>query len=169
MTPSTTGGRSRGSSFRGRSLAGIGLAAALGATAAGIGLAVTGGANTANGNDFTPTECGTYSGEGCAPPSQRVDLKRPSFSHPTDVTNPLFPISTLTSAVRLGQVDGEPFRAETTLLPGTTTVVWDGRRIKTLVSLYTAYRNGRIEEVASDRYARADDGAVWYLGEDVVD
>lgn len=33
--------------------------------------------------------------------------------------------------------------------------------------MYTAYRDGRIEEVAIDRYAQADDGAVWYLGEEV--
>lgn len=115
------------------------------------------------------TECGTYSGTGCAPDSQRVDLTRPSFSNPTKVTNPLFPIGRLPSVVLVGQVDGEPFRSETTLLPETRTVEWEGRRIETLVSQYTAYRNGRIEEVAIDRYAQADDGSVWYLGEDVVD
>ena len=32
-----------------------------------------------------------------------------------------------------------------------------------------AYRGGRLEEVALDRYAQADDGSVWYLGEDVFD
>ena len=168
MTATRTDDTSPGRRPR-RLFAGIGLAAVVVATAAGIGLAITGGTGTASSSDFTPTECGTYRGTGCAPASRRVDLERPSFSNPTKVTNPLFPISELSSAVLLGQVDGEPFRAETTLLPGTTTVVWDGRRIETLVSQYTAYRNGRIEEVAVDRYAQSDDGAVWYLGEDVVD
>jgi hypothetical protein len=118
---------------------------------------------------FTPTECGTYSGRGCAPASERVDLRRPAFSRPTSITNPLFPISRLRSALLLGHVDGKPFRSETTLLPGTSAVVWDGRRIGVLVSQYMAYLDGRLEEVALDRYAQADDGSVWYLGEDVFD
>jgi hypothetical protein len=32
-----------------------------------------------------------------------------------------------------------------------------------------AYLDGRLDEVAIDRYAQADDGSVWYLGEDVFD
>ena len=115
------------------------------------------------------SECGTYSGTGCAPDSRRVDLGTPSFSNPTRVVNPLFPISDLHSVVLLGREDGHPFRSETTLLPGTRTVVWNGRRIAVLVSQYMAWRDGRLEEVALDRYAQADDGSVWYFGEDVVD
>jgi hypothetical protein len=118
---------------------------------------------------FTSTACGTYSGRGCAPPGRRVDLARPSFSNPTEITNPLFPISRLRSTVLLGHVDGKPFRTETTLLPGTRTVEWAGRRIPVLVSQYMAYLDGRLTEVAIDRYAQADDGSVWYLGEDVFD
>jgi hypothetical protein len=114
-------------------------------------------------------ECGTYSGRGCAPDSARVDLAKPVFTHPTNVVNPLFPIARLRSAVLLGKVDGRPFRSETTLLPQTSTVAWDGRRIEVLLSQYVAWRDGRIEEAALDRYAQADDGSVWYLGEDVVD
>jgi hypothetical protein len=117
----------------------------------------------------TATVCGTYSGRGCAPANQRVDLARPSFSHSTTITNPLFPIGRLRSAVLLGHVDGKPFRSETTLLPETRTVAWNGRRVRVLVSQYLAYLDGRLEEVAIDRYAQADDGSVWYLGEDVFD
>jgi len=114
-------------------------------------------------------DCGTYDGQGCAPASARVDLRRPVFSHPTRITNPLFPISRLQSAVLLGRVDGQPFRSETTLLPRTSAVVWDGKRIRVRLSQYMAFVNERIDEVALDRYAQADDGSVWYLGEDVVD
>ncbi|MDQ3155690.1 MAG: hypothetical protein M3Q98_03050 [Actinomycetota bacterium] len=117
----------------------------------------------------TSTECGTYSGKGCAPSTARVDLKPPKFSHPTRVTNPLFPIGKLRSAVLLGEVDGLPFRSETTLLPGTGTVMLGGKAIKVLRSQYTAYLDHRLAEVAIDRYAQADDGSVWYLGEDVYD
>ena len=116
-----------------------------------------------------PTPCGTVDGRGCAEPAKRVDLARPSFSNSTSITNPLFPISRLRSVVLLGHVDDKPFRTETTLLPGTRTVTWNGERIRVLVSQYMAYLDGRLEEVALDRYAQADDGSVWYLGEDVFD
>lgn len=119
--------------------------------------------------EWPVTRCGTYSGKGCAPVSDRVDVQRPKFSHPTLITNPLFPISALDSVVLLGEVDGLPFRSETTLIPGPHTVIVDGKPISVVVSQYTAYLDGRIDEVAIDRYAQADDGSVWYLGEDVFD
>jgi hypothetical protein len=103
-----------------------------------------------------------------APDSERVDLVMPSFSHPTKVTNPLFPIGSL-DAVIVGEVDGEPLKIETTLLPQTKTVQWNGQRIQALQSQFCAYLKGRITEVAVDLYAQADDASVWYLGEDVVD
>ena len=103
-----------------------------------------------------------------APDSERVDLVLPSFSNPTEVTNPLFPIGSL-NAVIVGEVDGEPLKIETTLLPETKTVDWNGQRVKALQSQFCAYLKGRITEVAVDLYAQADDGSVWYLGEDVVD
>ena len=119
--------------------------------------------------EWPVTRCGTYGGEGCAPTSQRVDVVRPTFTRPTKITNPLFPISALVSVVLLGEVDGLPFRSETTLIPGPHSVTVDGKPIEVVVSQYTAYLGGRIEEVALDRYAQADDGSVWYLGEDVFD
>ena len=103
-----------------------------------------------------------------APDSARVDLVVPSFSHPTKVTNPLFPISNL-NAVIVGEVGGEPLKIETTLLPQTKTVEWSGQRVEALQSQFCAYLKGRITEVAVDLYAQADDGSVWYFGEDVVD
>jgi hypothetical protein len=103
-----------------------------------------------------------------APDSARVDLVVPSFSHPTRVTNPLFPISTL-NAVIVEEVGGEPLKIETTLLPETKTVEWNGRRVEAVQSQFCADLKGRITEVAVDLYAQADDGSVWYLGEDVVD
>ena len=104
-----------------------------------------------------------------APASERVDLTMPTFTHPTEVTNPLFPVSAQRSVLFLGHVDGEPFRTEVTLLPFTRIVEWQGQRVETLVSQYMAYLDGRIQEVAYDLYAQADDGSVWYFGEDVSD
>ena len=103
-----------------------------------------------------------------APDKERIDLVAPSFSHPTRVTNPLFPIGHL-DAVILGEVAGRPLKIETTLLPETKTVDWGGQRVQALQSQFCAYLEGRINEVAVDLYAQADDGSVWYFGEDVVD
>jgi hypothetical protein len=123
----------------------------------------------AGGVEWPITECGTYSGGGCGPVDRLVDLDKPTFTNPTTIDNPLYPISTLDSVVLLGTVDDVPFRSETTLLDGTATVVWDGREIEVLLVQYAAYSDGRITEVAIDRYAQADDGSVWYFGEDVYD
>jgi hypothetical protein len=104
-----------------------------------------------------------------APERSRVDLDMPSFSDPTSVTNPLFPVSRQESVLMVGHVDGKPFRTEVTLLPETRIIEWQDRRVETLVSQYTAFLDGRIQEVAYDYYAQADDGSVWYFGEDVAD
>jgi hypothetical protein len=104
-----------------------------------------------------------------APESERVDLEMPTFSDPTNITNPLFPVSVQDSVLMLGHVDGGPFRTEVTLLPETQIIEWEGQRVETLVSQYNAFLDGRIQEVAYDYYAQADDGSVWYFGEDVFD
>jgi hypothetical protein len=104
-----------------------------------------------------------------APESDRVDTSVPIFSNPGNITNPLFPVSQQESVLMLGRVDGEPFRAEVTLLPETRIVEWEGQQVEVLVSQYAAFLDGRIEEIAYDLYAQADDGSVWYFGEDVFD
>src|SRR5262245_39853592 len=69
------------------------------------------------GSQSSTRPCPTDSGRGCAPDSRRVDLYTPTFSNPTLVTNPYYPISKLHSVVFTGTVDSRPFRTETTLLP----------------------------------------------------
>ncbi len=105
-----------------------------------------------------------------APDSARRDLVTAPFSNPTSITNPLFPISDLHSAVLNGHVDGKVFHTETTLLPWTRIVEWTpGQCVRVLVSQYMAFLDGRLQETAIDLYAQADDGSVWYLGESVYD
>ncbi|MGH2606532.1 MAG: hypothetical protein ACRDG5_08055 [Anaerolineales bacterium] len=109
-------------------------------------------------------------GSGClpiAPDSERVDLAPPSFSNPTHIDNRLHPTGVVQSAVYLGRVEGLPFRSEVTLLPRTKTIFWNGQQVEVLESQYVADLDGRIHEVARDWYAQADDGSVWYFGEDV--
>ena len=103
------------------------------------------------------------------PDADRVDLAMPVFSHPTQVTNPYFPVSSQASVLMLGHVDGKPFRTEVTLLPDTRVIDWAGQRVEVLVSQYVAFLDGQIQEVAYDLYAQDDDGNVWYFGEDVFD
>jgi hypothetical protein len=104
-----------------------------------------------------------------APESQRVDITMPTFSDPTNITNPLFPVSQQESVLLLGHVDDEAFRTEVTLLPETRIIDWEGQQVEVAVSQYVAFLGGSIEEVAYDLYAQADDGSVWYFGEDVFD
>jgi hypothetical protein len=104
-----------------------------------------------------------------APEGERIDTSMPTFSDPTTITNPLFSISQQESVLLLGHVDGEPFRTEVTLLPETRIIGWQGQQIEVAVSQYNAFLDGRITEVAFDLYAQADDGSVWYFGEDVFD
>jgi hypothetical protein len=110
------------------------------------------------------------SGSGClpvAPTSKRVDLVRPTFSNPTSISNPLHPSSRIAQVIYGGQVDGEPQRTEFSLLPGTKAIDWGGQRVEAVTLQYLSFLDGRIEEVALDWFAQADDGAVWYFGEDV--
>jgi hypothetical protein len=102
-----------------------------------------------------------------APDSERVDLATPTFSKPTPITNPLHPTSKVTQVIMGGHVEGKPFRTEVTLLPEIKPIAWAGETVDTAVIQYVAYLDGRIHEVALDWYAQADDGSVWYFGEDV--
>jgi hypothetical protein len=147
-------------------------AALLAATIAASGYRDEGGSASASGGEQETIASETIvqpvvEGLPVAPESERVDLASPTFSDPTSVSNPLFPISKQVSVLLLGRVDGESFRTEVTLLPETRIIEWQGRRVETLVSQYVAYLSGRIHEVAYDFYAQDDNGAVWYFGEDV--
>jgi hypothetical protein len=147
----------------------VALVLVLAALAAGIAIAAGGDSRQDTSAGSTPC-IKPDQGRGClplAPQSMRVDLARPSFSNPTRVVNPLHPTAEVPSVLMLGRVDRLPFRTEVTLLPETKTIEWNGRKVETLVSQYVAFLDGRIKEVALDWYAQADDGSVWYFGEDV--
>lgn len=96
-----------------------------------------------------------------------MDLTKPTFSDPTSITNPLFPRLPETQVIQLGTEAGDRLRFERTQLDRTRDIVWDGRRVETAVTHFVAYTNGRLVETALDYYAQADDGSVWYFGEDV--
>ena len=142
-------------------LIGVGLAAAL------MTSACTGGSGSTTTPDPTPTSTTASPSSSDPPASKRVDLAEPTFSDPTRITNPLFPKNAGTQVIQLGAEGDEQLRFEVTTLPDTKTIEWNGQLIEARVDHFMAYGDGRILEVAVDFYAQADDGAVWYFGEDV--
>jgi hypothetical protein len=102
-----------------------------------------------------------------APKSKRVDLAKPTFSHPLRITNPLHPTSEVDQVIYGGEVDGKPFRTEFTRLSYPKTITWRGKPTEVAIMQYLAFSDGRIHEVALDWFAQDDAGNVWYFGEDV--
>jgi len=103
-----------------------------------------------------------------APQGRRVDLDPPSFRDPIDSSNALFPFNSVHSALALGEVEGDPLRVETTLLPTRSEITLsDGTTVEAVESQSVTFRDGRISEVARRWYGQDDDGAVWHLGKEV--
>jgi hypothetical protein len=156
----------------GRSAARLGIGLTVALAAAGCGSGGESDGSAAPTTTATTTVCvKNEQGTAClpiAPDSARVDLARPTFANPTRITNTRFPVGVLTQVLQLGQEGGEPLRVEVTRLPRARAITWDGQRVDTVASQYVAYVDHRIREVAIDYYAQADDGAVWYFGEDVA-
>lgn len=148
----------------------LALGTALGVSGCGSG-AVPPGSDSSAGATVSPSTSASpnaaSSGQPSAGDGNRVDLGEPTFSDPTSITNPLFPISDLTQVVQLGAEAGHSLRHDITLLPETKTIDWNGQQVESLVSQFMAYKDGRLLEVAFDYFAQADDGSVWYFGEDV--
>jgi hypothetical protein len=151
--------------------AGVALMLAAGACSWGGGSGAGGSASNGVSPHGADSCVKNEQGTGClpvAPDSARVDLGKPGFSDPGRISNTRFPIGELTQVVQLGHEAGEPLRVEVSRLPGAKVLEWDGQRVGTVRSQFVAYRGGRIQEVAIDYYAQADDGSVWYFGEDVA-
>ena len=91
----------------------------------------------------------------------------PGFTHPTDITNPYLPLSALKRDVLEGKESGKKVRVERTMKPGTREFEIDGTKIAARIMEDREFANGKLTEVTLDYFAQADDGAVYYLGEDV--
>jgi hypothetical protein len=151
----------------------VALAAALAAGCSGTGPGGSAPAAPTTGTAVTAASACVENeqGTGClpiAPDSARVDRAKPRFSDPTRITNARFPVGELTQVLQLGHEGSQPLRVEVTRLPTTRTFTWDGQRVETVASQFTAFLGGRIREIAIDYFAQADDGSVWYFGEDVA-
>ena len=115
-----------------------------------------------------PTVAPTAAVPAAAPTSAaQATTEAPRFTHPTEITNPFYPISLIGHTIELGQEEGKPSRIEVTLLPDTKMIVWGGQQTESRVVQFVAYTDSKLVEVAYDYFAQADDGGVYYMGEDV--
>ena len=103
---------------------------------------------------------------------QAARAKKPSaaprFSHPRDITNPYLPLASLKQDVLEGREDGATVRVERTAKPELHKTFKVGKQsVETLAVEDREVENGQLAEVAMDYFAQADDGTVYYMGEDV--
>jgi len=147
----------------------VGLAVAVVVTACGGQLSSnSAAAPTAAPTSSAPTEITTSTEPTAASTSAAQSAtEAPHFTHPTEITNPFYPVSLIEQSISLGMEGGEPYRTEVTLLPDTKMITADGQQIEARVSHYVAYADGKLAETAYDYFAQGDDGGVYYLGEDV--
>jgi len=90
------------------------------------------------------------------------------FSHPRAITNPYLPLAYLKRDILEGREDGQKVRIVRTLLPNRhKTFKIGGQTVAALVMEDREFKNGKLEEVTLDYFAQDDEGAVYYLGEDV--
>src|SRR5205823_2537788 len=90
------------------------------------------------------------------------------FTHPTEITNPYLPLSSLKQDVLEGTEDGKRTRVERTAKPDLhKTFTVGGQKVEALVVEDRAYEDGQLAEVAVDYFAQDDDGTIYYLGEEV--
>ena len=98
---------------------------------------------------------------------QAQSAASPTFSRPTRIDNRWLPLSSIERSVLRGTKEGRRVRSVITPLERTKAFRIHGSPVRAMVVKDRAYENGKLHEVALDYYAQADDGTVYYLGEDV--
>jgi hypothetical protein len=90
------------------------------------------------------------------------------FSHPREITNPYLPLASLKQDVLEGKEGSKKLRIERTMKPDTRKTFKVGKQtVEVLVMEDREFENGKLSEVTLNYFAQADDGTVYYLGEDV--
>ncbi len=93
---------------------------------------------------------------------------RAKFSHPREITNPYLPLASLKQDILEGKEGSKELRIERTIKPDIHKAFKVGRQtVEALVMEDREFENGKLSEVTLDYFAQADDGSVYYLGEDV--
>jgi len=92
----------------------------------------------------------------------------PKFTHPQEITNPWMPLASVNQDILEGREDNKATRVERTARPERRKTFKIGKQtVAALVFEDREFEDGQLAEVALDYLAQADDGAVYYLGEDV--
>jgi hypothetical protein len=92
----------------------------------------------------------------------------PAFSNPARIDNPYLPLTAHRRCVLRGRADdGTRERSVRTVLARTKRFVVEGRRVDAAIVRDDDYEDGKLVERTLDYFAQADDGTVYYLGEDV--
>ena len=131
----------------------IGAAFAVAVAAAALALAACGDSDERSAGD-------TSAAGGSA--------ERPRFSHPRRIDNRYLPITVHRRCEQRGvEQDGTRTRSVRTVLERSKRFELSGQRVDAIVVRDAAYEDGELVENTFDYFAQADDGTVYYLGEDV--
>lgn len=112
------------------------------------------------------TAAGALALNGCANvhPENIAQDSTPRFSNPQAITNPYLPLTSLMQDV----LENQSERVERTAKPDMhKTFKIGGQTVEALAVEDREYAGGKLTEVTIDYFAQDDDGAVYYLGEDV--
>jgi hypothetical protein len=90
------------------------------------------------------------------------------FSHPREINNPYLPLTSLKQDILEGKEGSKELRIERTMKPEIHKTFKVGKQtVEVLVMEDREFESGKLSEVTLDYFAQSDDGAVYYLGEDV--
>jgi hypothetical protein len=93
----------------------------------------------------------------------------PKFSDPQTIDNRYLPLTAKKRTEHRGELDdGTKTRSVQTVLDKTKRFDVNGQQVDAVVIEDKAFENGSHVETALDYFAQADDGTVYYLGEDVT-
>jgi hypothetical protein len=98
----------------------------------------------------------------------KTSAAHPKFSHPLDINNPYLPLASLKQDILEGQEAGNQVHIQRTALPDRHMTFKIGKQsVEAFAVEDREAENGELAEVAIDYFAQADDGTVYYLGEEV--
>jgi hypothetical protein len=104
---------------------------------------------------------------GCADEQGKTPSDAPRFTHPTEITNPYFPLSSLKQDIVEGNDEDRPVRVERTRRAETKTFTVEDQTVQAMTVEDRCFASGRLQEVAFKYFAQSDDGTVYFFGQDV--
>ena len=92
----------------------------------------------------------------------------PTFSHPTEITHPYFPLVSFLSDKFEGKEGGKSVRVVNTRKATKKVFLIGGQKVSPVAVEFREFEDGKLKEIALDYYAQDDGGTVYYLGEEVA-